>query len=53
LPEKKTSLEEVEGFYDDVSKEKDSIEQDIMDNTMLPNEQIKEIDLAQDNNGRQ
>jgi hypothetical protein len=46
LDEKKKGLEEVEGFYDDVDDEKDKIERDIIDNTMLPNELIKRVDLA-------
>lgn len=48
LGEKREELSDVRGFYEDVSTEKENVEQDIIDNTMLPNEQIKKVDLALD-----
>jgi len=43
---KREELRNVRGFYEDVSKEKENVEQEIINNTMLPNEQIKKVDLA-------
>lgn len=46
LGKKQKDLENVEGFYDDVDDERQKIEKDIIDCTMLTNKLIKKIDLA-------
>ena len=46
VKEKKDHLSKVEGFYDDIQSEQENIEDDIINNSLLTNEQVQKVDLA-------
>lgn len=46
IDQKRTELENVKGFYEDVRAEEGKIKDDIIENTMLHNERVQKIDLA-------
>jgi hypothetical protein len=55
VKEKKDHLSKVEGLYDDIESEQQEIEADIINNSLLTNEQVQKVDLALNsimNNGR-